>query len=42
MTDPVIPQDKMAAVVVITEKQDTLVYIIAHVVCTLFRIIFEV
>ena len=42
MTDPVNPQDKVVVVAVITEKEDTLVYIIAHVMCTLLRIIFEI
>ena len=41
MTDPVNPQDKVVVVAVITEKEDTLVYITAHVMCALFRIIFE-
>ena len=42
MTDPANPQNKVIVVAVITEKEDTLVYITAYVMCLLFRIIFEV
>ena len=42
MTDPVNPQHKIVVVAVMAEKEDTLVYMIAHVMCALFRIIFEV
>ena len=35
MTDLVNPQDKVAVVAGITEKDDMLVSIIAHVMCTL-------
>ena len=31
MTDPVNPQDKVVVAVVMTEKEDMLVYIIAYV-----------
>ena len=33
--DPVNPQDKVVVVVVIGEKEDILVYIIAHMMCAL-------
>ena len=42
MIDPVNPQDKVIVVTVTVEKEHMLVYIIAHVMCALFRIIFEV
>ena len=42
MTDPINSQDKVVVIAVITEKEDTLVYIMAHMMCTLLQIIFEV
>ena len=39
---PVNPQDKVVVVAVIAEKEDALVYIIAHVTYALLRIIFEI
>ena len=42
MIDPVNPQDKVVVVAVMAEKEDTLVYIIAHVMCALLQIIFEI
>ena len=35
MTDPVNPQDKVVVVAVMAEKEDTLIYIVAHVACAL-------
>ena len=37
MIDPVYPLDKVVVVVVMTEKENMLVYIIAHVMCALLR-----
>ena len=37
MIDPVYPLDKVLIVVVMTEKENMLVYIIAHVMCALLR-----
>ena len=37
MIDSVNHQDKMAVVVVMVEKEDMLVYIIAHVMCALWH-----
>ena len=43
MVDPVSSLDKVVVVAVTAEKQDMLVYIIAHVMWTLLRyIIFEI
>ena len=42
MIGPVNPQDKMVVVAEMAEKEDTLVYIIAHVTCAFLRIIFEI
>ena len=42
MKDPVNPQDKVVVVAVMAEKEITLVYIIAHVMCALLRIVFEI
>ena len=42
MIDAVNLQDKVVVVAVTAEKEDTLVYIIAHVMCALLRIIFEI
>ena len=37
MIDPVNPLDKVVVVAVMVEKEDMLVYIIAHVMCALLR-----
>ena len=37
MTDPINPQDKVVTVAVMTEKEDMLVDIVAHVMCALLR-----
>ena len=42
MIDPVNPQDKVVVVAVMAEKEDTLVYITAHVMRTILQIIFEI
>ena len=42
MLDAVNPQDKVVVVAMMIEKEDMLVYIIAQVMCALFRIIFEI
>ena len=41
MIDPVNPQDKVVVVAMMNEN-DMLVYIIAQVMCALFRIIFDI
>ena len=42
MIDPVNPLDKVVVVAVMVEEENTLVYIIGHVVCALLRIIFKI
>ena len=42
MLDAINPQDKVVVMAMMNEKEDMLVYIIAHVMCALFRIIFEI
>ena len=37
MIDPVNPQDKVVVLVVMTEREDMLVYIIAHVMYAFLR-----
>ena len=37
MIDPINPQDKVAVVVVMTENEDMLVDIVAHMMCALLR-----
>ena len=42
MIDPVNPLDKVIVVAVTVEKEDTLVYIIAHVMYAFLRSIFQI
>ena len=43
MIDPVKARDKVVVVAVMTEKEDMLVYIVAHIMCALVReIIFKI
>ena len=37
MIDPINPQDKVVVVAMMTEKEDMLVDIIAHMMCALLR-----
>ena len=42
MIDPVNLQDKVVVVAWMAEKEDTKIYIIAHVMCAFLQVIFEI